>query len=195
MKFALLILGSIFSIHAFAGVYKCTDASGKTGYRENHCAAGDSNMKLNVKTGNAVNLDDINNQQSAEQKQQQALIDQQKREKEQALQKKAKLKQDAVDESAKNQFLIKNNPQKYSAFAIPPYTTDQLPALVKLYEDRLADIERMRRLAAEKALASGVCVRVESVELNIKSTKDALVFLVDCSTAKRFYTSEHELTK
>jgi hypothetical protein len=38
-------------------------------------------------------------------------------------------------------------------------------------------------------------VRVEAVELNIKSTKDTLVFLVDCSTAKRFYMAEQELAQ
>jgi hypothetical protein len=195
MKFALLILGSLFSAYASAGVYKCTDTSGKTAYRENPCAAGISNMKLNVKTGNAINLDDIKNQQVSQQQQQQALIEQQQLEQQQLLQKQAKLKQDAIDESAKSQFLIKNNPQKFSPFAIPPYKPDQLPALVKVHQDRLADIERMRRQAAEKALASGECARVEAVELNIKSTKNALVFLVDCSTAKRFYITEQELAQ
>jgi hypothetical protein len=195
MKFALFILGSFFSAYAFAGVYKCTDAGGKTAYSENPCAAGASNMKLNVKTGSAVNLDEIKNQQTAEQQQQQALIEQQKLEQQQLLQKQEKLKQDAIDESAKNQFLIKNNPQKFSPFAIPTYKPDQLPALVKLHQDRLPEIERMRRKAAEKALASGECKRVESVELNIKSTKSALVFLVDCSTAKRFYITEQELAQ
>jgi hypothetical protein len=195
MKLVLLIIGSFFSAYAFAGVYKCTDTSGKTAYRENPCAVGDSNIKLNVKTGSSVNLDEISHQQTAQQQQQQAIIDQQKLEQQQLVQKKEKIKQDAIDESAKNQFLIKNNPQKYSPFAIPPYKPDQLPALVKLHQDRLPDIERMRRLAAEKALASGTCARVEAVELNIKSTKDTLVFLVDCSTAKRFYMTEQQLVK
>jgi len=195
MKFALLILGSLFCNYAFAGVYKCTDINGKTAYRENPCAEGNSNIKLNVKTGSSVNLNEVQKQQNEQKQQQQALLDQEKLEKEQLLQKQAKLKQDAIDESAKNQFLIKSNPQKFSPFAIPPYKPDQLPELVKLHQDRLPDIERMRRQSAEKALASGQCVRVEAVELNIKSTKNALVFLVDCSTAKRFYYTEQELVQ
>jgi hypothetical protein len=194
MKFVLFILTGLLSVNASAGVYKCTDNSGKTTYRQKPCAAGNSNIQLNVRTGSSVNLDEIENQQSAQEKQQQLVTEQQKLEKQQLEQKKAKLKQDAIDESAKNQFLIKNNPQKYSPFAIPPYKPDQLTALVKLYQDRLPDIERMRRQAAEKALASGECVRVEAAELNVKSTKEALVFLVDCSTAKRFYITEQELT-
>lgn len=195
MKFALLILGSLFSTYASAGVFKCTDTSGKTAYRSNPCAAGINNMKLNVKTGSAVNLDEIKNQQTSQQQEQQALLELQKLEQQQLLQKQTKQKQDAIDESAKSQFLIKNNPKKFSPFAIPPYKPDQLSALVKLHQDRLADIERMRRQSAEKALASGACVRVEAVELNIKSTKGALVFLVDCSTAKRFYITEQELAQ
>lgn len=195
MKFVLFILGSVLSVNVAAGVYKCTDASGKTAYRQKACAAGDSNMELNVRTGSSVNLDELKNQETVQEKQQQSAIEQQKLEQQQLQQKKVKLRQDAIDESAKNQFLIKNNPQSYSPFAIPPYKPDQLSALVKVYQDRLPDIERMRRQAAEKALASGECVRVEAVELNIKSTKEALVFLVDCSTAKRFYINEHELAQ
>lgn len=195
MKFALLLLGSFLSSYACAGVYKCTDANGKTAYRETPCAAGNSNIQLNVKTGSAVDLDTLKHQQNNQEQQQQAVIDQQKLAQQQLTQKKEKLKQEAMDESAKNQFLIKSNPQKYSAFAIPPYKYEQLPALIKPYQDRLPDIERMRRLAAEKALASNECVRVEAAELNIKSTKDALVFLVDCSTAKRFYMTEQQLTQ
>jgi len=95
----------------------------------------------------------------------------------------------------KNQFLIKNSPDKYSAFAIPPYVYDQLPNLVKDYQHRLPDIERLRRESAEKALASNECGRVESVELNAKSNKVLLVFLVDCSTGKNFTFTEQQLTK
>lgn len=195
MKFALFVLGSLFSTCTLAGVYKCTDAQGKTTYREHTCAAGNSNIEINVKTGSSVNLDDIKQQQLSEQQQQHSLAEQQKLEQQQLLQKQEKQRQDAINESAKNQFLIKNNPQQFSPFAIPPYKPDKLPALVKIYQDRLPEIERMRRQAAQKALASGECIRVEAVELNIKSTKTALVFLVDCSTAKRFYLTEQELAE
>jgi hypothetical protein len=53
----------------------------------------------------------------------------------------------------------------------------------------------MRRQAAEKALATGQCERVEAAELNLKSSKAALVFLIDCSSGKHFYYTEQELAK
>jgi hypothetical protein len=59
----------------------------------------------------------------------------------------------------------------------------------------LPEIERLRRQAAEKALASDQCARVESVELNSKSTKDALMFLINCSNGTSFYFKEQELMK
>ncbi|MGZ8152881.1 MAG: DUF4124 domain-containing protein, partial [Methylovulum sp.] len=94
-----------------------------------------------------------------------------------------------------NQFLIKNNPEKFSAFSIPPYVPDDLPDLVKNYPPRLPEIERLRRQAAEKALASESCMRVEAVELHSKSTKKALAFSVDCSSGKNFYFTEQELAE
>jgi hypothetical protein len=187
MRLTLLVLGSFFSAYAYAGVYKCTDAEGATAYRSKPCATGQSNIEINVKTGILTNLDDTKNPQ--------ATLEQQKLEQDKLVEKEAQLKQQAINESAKNQFLIKNNPEKFSAFAIPPYTPGQLPDLVTKYQTRLADIERLRRYAAEKALATGQCSRVEATELNIKSTKEALVFLVDCSSAKHFYFTEQELAR
>ena len=80
-------------------------------------------------------------------KEKQALAQKEQEEKleqEQITKKQTQLKQDAMSESAKNQFLIKNNPEKFSAFSIPPYDPDQLPDLVKSYQSRLPDIERLR---------------------------------------------------
>lgn len=193
MKFTLLILGLLFSMQLSAGVYKCTDASGNKIYRSKPCAEGQRKVELNVKTGSATDLNEKESQQALSQQEQEAQEAQKKLEEQELLQKQAAFKQSAMDESAKNQFLIKNNPQKFSAFAIPPYKFDDLPPLVKIYQNRLPEIERMRRLAAERALATGQCGRVESVELNQKSTKNALVILVDCSSAKKFYVSEQEM--
>lgn len=193
MKFTLLILGLLFSMQLSAGVYKCTDASGNKTYRSKPCVEGQSNVELNVKTGSGTDLNQQEKQKALSQQEQEAQEAQKKLEEEQLLQKQAQLKQSALDESAKNQFLIKNNPQKFSAFAIPPYKFDDLPPLVKIYQSRLPDIERFRRQAAERSLATGQCGRVESVELNQKSTKDALVILVDCSSSKKFYVAEQEL--
>ncbi|CAA9890400.1 conserved exported hypothetical protein [Candidatus Methylobacter favarea] len=195
MRLILLILGSLFSACSYAGVYKCTAVNGATAYRSKPCAAGQSNIKINIRTGSSTNLDDQKNHQALAQQEQQAMLEQQKLAQEKLLQQEAQLRQKAINESAKNQFLIKNNPEKFSAFAIPPYAPEQLPALVSKYQTRLADIERLRRYAAEKALATSQCSRVEAAELNIKSTREALVFLVDCSSAKHFYFTEQELVR
>ena len=193
MRLIQLMLGSLLYASASAGVYKCTDANGKKEYRSSPCETGQGNVEINVKTGASTNLDDINKQQAKAQKEQEAALEKQKLEKEALLQKQANINQEANNENAKNQFLIKNNPDKFSAYAIPPYAPENLPDLVKTYQSRLPEIERMRRQAAEKALASGQCVRVESAELHDKSTKGILMFLINCSSGKAFYFKEQDL--
>ncbi len=191
MRITLLILGSLFSTCTFAGIYKCTDINGKTDYQSKPCDSEHKTVQINVKTGGSTDqLDQEKQKQVLAQKEQEEKLEQ-----EQIMKKQTQLKQDAINESAKNQFLIKNNPEKFSAFSIPPYAPDQLPDLVKNYQSRLPDIERLRRQAAEKALASGLCTRVESSELHGKSTKKALVFSVDCSSGKNFQFTEQELIK
>lgn len=187
----LLILGSLFSACTFAEIYKCTDVNGKTDYQSKPCAPEHKTVQINVKTGTSNDGQD-------QEKQKQALAQKtqdEKLEQEQLLKKQAQHKQEAKNASAKNQFLIKNNPEKFSAFSIPPYDPDQLSELVKNFYIRLPDIERLRGKAAEKALASGQCTRVEASELHSKSTKKALIFSVDCSTGKNFHFTEQELAK
>ena len=192
MRLMLFILGCLFSVYAAAaGIYKCTGDDGKTQYRSTSCQTGQGNVEINIKTGAATHLDDPNKQQALAQKEQQAALEKQ----EQELKKKADANRDAMNESAKNQLLIKNNPDKFSAYAIPPYVPGKLSTLVKIHESRLADIERLRRLAAEKALASDRCGRVESVELHSRSTQDALMFLSNCSSGQSFYFREQDLTQ
>lgn len=186
MRITLLILGSLFSVCAFAGVYKCTDVNGKANYQSKPCDSEHKTAQINIKTG-------ISSEPDQEKKDLEQQKQDEKLEQEQALKKQTQLKQDTMDESAKNQFLIKNNPEKFSAFSIPPYVPDQLPDLIKNYQTRLPDIERFRRQAAEKALASGRCTRVEASELHSKSTKKTLVFSVDCSSGKNFQFTEQEL--
>jgi hypothetical protein len=193
MKFILLSLGLLVSMQLSAGVYKCTDSKGNKTYRSVPCAEGQKKIELNVKTGGSTDLNQQETQQALTKQEQEAKDAQKKTEEQDLMQKKTQLKQSSMDESAKNQFLIKSNPKQFSAFAIPPYKFDDLTPLVKTYQNRLPDIERFRRQAAERTLATGQCGRVESVELNAKSTKDALVILVDCSTAKKFYVTEQEL--
>lgn len=191
MRFIPVFLGVLFSAHSAAGVYKCTGADGKTAYQSTACVTGQGIIELNVKTGSSTDLDEQQKQQQEQLKK----LDQDKLEQEKLKQKEAQLKQAAADESAKNQFLIKTNPDKFSAYAIPPYLPGQLPDTVKNHPHRLPDIERFRRQAAEQALATGECRRVEASELNARSTQNALVFLINCSSGKSFYFTEQELAQ
>jgi hypothetical protein len=193
MRLLLLILGSLFFASASAGVYKCTDANGKKEYRSSPCETGQANVEINIKTGASTDLDDINKQQALAKKEQEAALEKQKLEQEQLSKKQADLVQEAHNESAKNQLLVKNNPDKFSAYAIPPYVPEKLPDIVKTFQARLPEIERMRRQAAEKALASNQCDRVESAELHSKSTKAELMFIINCSSGRTFNFKEQDL--
>lgn len=194
MRLTLLVLGSLFSAYASAaGVYKCIAADGNTVYQSSPCDSGQNKVEINPKTGVSTDLNEIQNKQLSEQQSEQERLAKEKAEAEQLAQKQAQLKRDAINESEKNQQLIKNDPQQFSAYAIPPYKPDALPELVKNFQDRLPDIERLRRQAAEKVLASEACGRVEAAELNVRSTKEALVILVDCSSGKHYYVTEQEL--
>lgn len=189
MRKTLFVVLGLVSVNAFSGVYKCTDAGGKTQYQSKPCAEAEEAFEMNIKTGTALDLNEQRKKEAMMEEQQEQLQQQQQM-LEQQLQKR---KQESLAQSEITQALIKNNPKQYSAFAIPPYDPENLPALVKQFEKRLPDIEKFRRLAAQKALLSGQCQRVEADELNIKSQKDMLVFLVDCSTGKSFYFNETEL--
>ncbi|MSP27254.1 MAG: DUF4124 domain-containing protein [Methylococcales bacterium] len=196
MRLTLIILGCFVSSSVFSAnnVYKCIDAAGKTDYQSSPCGAGLTNSTLNITTGGSTNLDEEKQQQELKQKEEQAKLDAHKLAKQQELEKQASVDKVAIAESENNQSLIKNNPKKYSAFAIPPYVPDKLPDLVKNYRDRLDAVERLRRAAAEKALASNQCGRVESSELDAKSTKTMLTFAVNCSSSKIFSFTEQDLT-
>lgn len=193
MRFTLLTFGLLIAFQASAGVYKCIDPSGNKIYSASPCPDGQSRMELNVKSGSSKDLKALEQQEQLTKQEEENKAAQKKQEEDAAVKKQEEFKRSAVEESAKNQVLIKNNPQQYSAYAIPPYKPDALPTFVKPFENRLPEIERFRREAAEKALATGECGRVEAVELNQKSKEGALVILVDCSTAKKFYVTEQEL--
>ena len=79
-------------------------------------------------------------------------------------------------------------------YALTPYTQDQYPKLFAAFGSRIADVERLRRSAAEKAAASPTCDRVEMVELSQeRSSLSELHFFVDCANVTRFRFSEPEL--
>jgi len=188
---AIIVATALYSGQSLAGVFKCTDEWGKTSYQSDPCAKKNKAVEMDIKTGKQTDLADEEKKQAleAELKKQQELIEQQLAEME------GKRKIDAAEQSAQNQQLIKNNPIQYSAYSIPPYLSGKLSALVKKYKDRLPEIEKFRRLAAIKALATGECERVEADNLSKKSKADLLVFSIDCSSAKRFYFNETELSE
>ncbi len=193
MKNLVYVFALCLSFDSWAGVYKCTDASGHTDYQSSPCAHEHKSVQINPKTGGSVDLT-AKEQQQALSAEQQKQLEQQKQAEEQArLDAIAERKKLAQAESELTQTLIKQNPLQFSAYAIPAYDPDKLPGLVKQFESRLPDIEKFRRLAAQKALATGKCQRVEADELNLKSTQESLVFLVNCSSGASFHFNEAEL--
>lgn len=180
---------TLFSSHSLASVYKCTDDQGKTTYQSSPCAEEKKAIKIDISTGQSIDLAAKRRQQheDIELKKQQEIEKQKNRAQE------LKRQQDSAEQSALNQQLIKDNPVQYTAFAIPPYSHDKLPSLVQPFAARLPEIERFRRLAAQKALNTGECERVESDQLSTQSRRGQLVFSIDCSTAKNFQFSEKEL--
>lgn len=197
MRFTPIVLGCLLSFYVYADnhVYKCVDKSGKINYQSSACAVGLTNSTLNIKTGNATNLDEEQKKQELKQQEEQAKLESEKLSNQQQKQKQEAVDKEAKTVSEETQKMVKENPKKFSPGAILPYMPDKLSDLVKKYQERLADIERLRRAAAEKALASGECERVEASELDDKSTKDALVFSVNCSTGKPFSFTEQDLKK
>ncbi len=189
--FAIILSTIFFTVNSFAGVFKCTDASGKTAYQSDPCTRANKAIEMDIKTGKQTDVADREKEKLLEAD----LIKQQEVIEKQLVEMKKKRIKDAADQSAQNQQLIKNNPVQYSAFAIPPYLSGKLSDLVKQYEDRLPEIEKFRRLAAIKALATGECKRVESDVLSEQSTSDLLVFAVDCSSARRFHFNETVLVE
>lgn len=195
MKNRILLLSLCLSFDSWAGVYKCTDADGHTDYQSSPCTDQLKAVQINTKTGGKV---DLNEQEAA---QAQALEEKKHQQSQQQAEEQARTeaiaqrKQLSRAQSELTQALIKKNPMQFSAFAIPPYDPDKLSKLVSQFEERLPDIEKFRRIAAQKALATGQCQRVEADELNAKSTKEQLVLLVNCSSGASFYFKESELSE
>lgn len=193
MKHQILLLSLCFSFNAWGGVYKCTDASGHTDYQSSPCTDDRKAVQINPKTGSKVDLNELENQKTEEAEQKKQLQAEQQAEEQARLEAIAQRRQQAQAQNELTQALIKQNPMQFSAYAIPPYDPDKLPKWFKPFEHRLPDIEKFRRLAAQKALATGQCQRVEADELNAKSTTESLVFLINCSSGSSFYFNEFEL--
>lgn len=193
MRKLFCLLALCLAADSWAGVYKCTDASGHTNYQSSPCNEEHKAEQVNTITGGKVDLTASERLQAeeAERKKQQSL--QEQAEQQARLDAIVKRKQDARAQAELTQALIKQNPLQFSAFAIPPYDPEKLPAQVKPFEIRLPDVEKFRRLAAQKALSSGECQRVEADELTAKSKPELLVFLINCSSGKTFTYTETEL--
>ena len=80
------------------------------------------------------------------------------------------------------------------SYVLLPYTPDQYPKLFATFGSRIRDVERLRKVAAEKAAASPSCDRVEAAELSSeRSSPSDLNYFVDCANGTRFRFSETEL--
>lgn len=86
--------------------------------------------------------------------------------------------------------------RKISSSALLPYTKKDYPKTIAKYGSRLAEIEKLRRKAAEMAIDSGKCDYVLSSELSdSKSELRHLHFLVDCKNSQRVYLDEFQIQK
>jgi hypothetical protein len=195
MRFTPIVLGCLLSLPVYANenVYKCIDSSGKKNYQSSPCAVGLANSTLNIKTGSSTNLDEEQKKLELKKQEEQAKQDEQKLTKQQQIEKQEAINKEAKSVSDETQKKIKENPKTFSPGAILPYLPDKLPEIVKKYQDRLVDIEKLRRTAAEKALATDNCGRVEGSELDAKSTDAILAFTVNCSTGNAYYYTEQDL--
>lgn len=193
MKNLVMLFALGLSFDSFAGVYKCTDPSGHTFYQSSPCVDEHKSIQINPKTGSVVDLTAQEQQQALGAEERKRAEAQQKAEEASRLEALAQRKKLAKVESDLTQAMIKKNPLQFSAYAIPPYEPEKLPENVKPYESRLVEIEKFRRIAAQKALASGKCQRVEDDGLHSSSKSDLLVVLVSCSSGASFQYNENEL--
>jgi hypothetical protein len=193
MKKLILSLAFFLSLDATAGVYKCTDAEGHTDYQSSPCTEDHKAVQINTKTGSKVDLNELEGQKAQADAEKKQLESQQQAEEKARLDAIELRKKQAREQSQITLELTKKNSLQFSAFAIPPYDPENLPKNIKPFEERLVDIEKYRRLAAQKALATDQCQRVEADELSGKSTLEQLVFLVNCSSGSSFSYSETEL--
>lgn len=185
MKFVVMLSTLFFTGPLYAGVYKCTDALGKTTYQSQPCQAEKESAEIDLKTGTLITHEAEKRQRALELKKEREQMELQRR--------REQLIEATREQSEINQELIKNNPTRFTAYAIPPYTERDHPDFIDFFNWRMPDIERYRRKAAERVLQQGLCARVEASELNMRSQSDNLVFLVDCSSGKSFFFDERQL--
>lgn len=97
--------------------------------------------------------------------------------------------------SAPTPLATSNHKAEIPDYVLSPYTADQHPKLFAAFGSRIADVERLRRAAAEKAAATPTCDRVEFAQLSLdRSSLSDLNYFVDCANTTRFRFSETELS-
>ncbi len=188
----LILAGiTVLSSSTIAAVFKCTDGLGDTSYQSAPCADEDIVPEFKVKKRGLMGLIKAKKKEKSKEALKQQLTAE--------LEKQSELEKVRIkrtqEQSAINQLLIENNPDQFSAFAIPPYLPEQSTGMVTPFQARLPEIEKFRRIAAQKALETGECKRVDSSQLSMESTMDSLIFSIDCSSAKTFSFNETELVR
>ena len=152
MKLTLVLLSILFSSYSQARIYKCTDSDGKKSYQKSPCENINNAAEFNVNTGGSIAVPDKKKQElvlELQKVKEQARLDEIKRQEQEAKQQRIEA---TMEENKKNLEIVKANPKKFSAFAIPSYTLENHPPLFDDFIERLPDIQRYRRLAAKKAL-------------------------------------------
>jgi hypothetical protein len=82
------------------------------------------------------------------------------------------------------------------AYVLTPYTKAQYPKAFGLFGNRMPEVETLRRKAAEQAVDSGKCDRVELIEVSLdRSTTKNAVFFMDCKSGARIYRAETEIRR
>ena len=87
-----------------------------------------------------------------------------------------------------------STPPKIDEYVLTPYTRASWPKTFDKYGDRMPQLERFRRLAAEAAARNSECDKVIASEISDQGTYSSMQFFVDCENMKRFRFSESELT-
>lgn len=78
-------------------------------------------------------------------------------------------------------------------YVLTPYTRDSWPKTFEKYGDRMPELEKYRRLAAEATARNPECDKVISSDISDEGSYASMQFFVDCENMKRFRFSEAEL--
>ncbi len=83
---------------------------------------------------------------------------------------------------------------KISPSVLIPYNKAHFPKTFAEYGQRgVAKIEKLRKIAAEKAARSSKCDKVVLSELSGRGSPSNIVIWVDCENSERFYFNERQL--